>query len=231
MTITLAFDVYGTLIDTHGMVSRLRAIIGDKASDFSQTWRNKQLEYSFRRGLMRSYKSFAVCTSDALDYTCIYYNTPLTKAQRQGLLANYRTLPAFTDVEDCLTRLKAANFRSFALSNGSTDAVEMLLETSGIRKYFLGIVSVNDLQTFKPNPVVYNHFLSKSGTSADNAWLISSNPFDVIGAISAGMNSAWIKRAQADIFDPWGIEPTLTLTSLSDLDKQITGYQSGDWET
>ena len=54
-----------------------------------------------------------------------------------------------------------------------------------------------------------------------NAWLVSSNPFDVIGAISSGMRAAWIKRSPDAIFDPWGIEPTLTVNSLSNLAEQI----------
>lgn len=40
---TLAFDVYGTLIDTDGVVDRLREWIGSQAETFSQTWRSKQL--------------------------------------------------------------------------------------------------------------------------------------------------------------------------------------------
>ena len=59
---TIAFDVYGTLIDTDGVVYQLREWIGSQADVFSQTWRSKQLEYSFRRGLMRRYENFAVCT-------------------------------------------------------------------------------------------------------------------------------------------------------------------------
>ena len=134
MSITLAFDVYGTLIDTHGVVETLQDIIGSKASAFSNTWRDKQLEYSFRRGLMQNYASFAVCTSDALDYTCSYYNTPLTDEQKSDLLALYRVLPAFKDVKEGLARLQAAGFRLYAFSNGSTDALEMLFEAAGIRK-------------------------------------------------------------------------------------------------
>ena len=58
-----------------------------------------------------------------------------------------------------------------------------------------------------------------------DAWLISSNPFDVIGAISSGMRAAWVQRSPEVLFDPWGIEPTITLSSLSDLaDKIIDGY-------
>ena len=51
---TLAFDVYGTLIDTNGVVDLLEKFIGDKAKAFSATWRDKQLEYSFRRGHMQN---------------------------------------------------------------------------------------------------------------------------------------------------------------------------------
>ena len=225
MTITLAFDVYGTLIDTHGVVSRLQDIAGTGAEEFSRTWREKQLEYSFRRGLMQNYETFAVCTSDALDYTCLYYKVPLTKEQKQSLLDSYRTLPAFKDVKDGLACLKAADFRLYAFSNGCADAVETLLVTAGIRELFIGVVSVDDLKSFKPNPAVYSHFLRKSGASGSSAWLISSNPFDVIGAISAGMRAAWVRRSQEAIFDPWGIEPTVTVASLTDLYEQISGYQ------
>jgi 2-haloacid dehalogenase len=221
MPITLAFDVYGTLIDTHGVVSSLQVLIGDKATNFSQTWREKQLEYSFRRGLMQNYETFAVCTSNALDYTCAFYEVDLTKKQKINLLESYRSLPAFKDVEDGLKKLKANNYRLFAFSNGTADAVDTLLVKAGIRDYFHGVVSVDDLKTFKPNPAVYSHFLRESGVKGSNAWLISSNPFDVIGAISAGMHAAWVKRSKNAIFDPWGIEPTITVRNLGELYEKI----------
>jgi len=63
----LAFDIYGTLIDTQGVVTLLVDILGDeKAMLFSETWRLKQLEYSYRRGLMKQYKKFSICTEEAL---------------------------------------------------------------------------------------------------------------------------------------------------------------------
>jgi len=225
MVTTLAFDVYGTLINTHGVVSRLQEMVGAMASNFSQTWRDKQLEYSFRRGLMQNYETFAVCTRNALDYTCAYYKTALAEEQKDELLSSYQALPAFDDVAKGLAVLKSADFRMYAFSNGSADAVDTLLTAAGIRDLFLGIVSVDDLKSFKPNPAVYCHFLRKSGSSGSNAWMISSNPFDVIGAISAGMKSVWLRRSQDAIFDPWGIEPTLTVSSMLDLTDQIHNYQ------
>ena len=221
MAITLAFDVYGTLIDTHGVVIALEKHVGSKAPEFSRAWREKQLEYSFRRGLMQNYENFAVCTSNALDYTSAYFKVALTQKDKAELLDAYRVLPAFGDVAEGLARAKAAGFRMFAFSNGSAEAVEALLEHAGIRDYFLGVVSVDEVKSFKPNPGVYSHFLRRAGASGANAWLVSSNPFDVIGAISAGMRAAWVKRSLDALFDPWGIEPTLTINSLVNLAEQI----------
>ena len=217
MAVTLAFDVYGTLIDTHGVVAKLGEIVGDRATDFSSTWRDKQLEYSFRRGLMQNYENFAVCTRDALDYTCRRYGLEIRQADKQALLDIYRELPAFDDVHGALTALSARDCRSYAFSNGSEDAVETLLATAGIRDLFHGVVSCDDLRTFKPNPAVYAYFLTRAQASASKAWLISGNPFDVIGAISAGMRGAWVRRSADSIFDPWGIEPTVTVSGLDEL--------------
>ena len=35
--------------------------------------------------------------------------------------------------------------------------------------------------------------------------------------VSAGMKSAWVKRPDRTVFDPWGIEPTVTVDTLSEL--------------
>ena len=218
---TLAFDVYGTLINTHGVVSALEELVGDQAKAFSNTWRDKQLEYSFRKGLMQNYETFAVCTSQALDYTCVCYGTSLSAGQKQELMSLYRVLPAFDDVAEALRRLQNSGFRLYAFSNGAADALEVLLNNAGIRELFLGVVSVDDIKSFKPNPAVYSHFLRQSQSTGGSAWLISSNPFDVIGAISAGMKSAWVRRSPEAIFDPWGIEPTITVNNLLELDKKI----------
>ncbi|HIL77886.1 MAG TPA: haloacid dehalogenase type II, partial [Methylococcales bacterium] len=99
MPISIAFDIYGTLIDTNGVVALLDKMIGSNSRVFSQTWRDKQLEYSFRRGLMQDYKNFSVCTSNSLDFTCAYYKIKLTDVQKQELLDKYRVLPAFNDVK------------------------------------------------------------------------------------------------------------------------------------
>jgi 2-haloacid dehalogenase len=79
------------------------------------------------------------------------------------------------------------------------------------------VISLQDAQTFKPNPAAYAYFHRRAGTGGDETWLISGNPFDVIGAVSAGMKAAWLKRSADAIFAPRKIQPTVTVASLDEL--------------
>ena len=221
MTIALAFDIYGTLIDPHGVVDELTQHVGERAQEFSGIWRDKQLEYTFRRGLMGRYENFVVCTRQALDYTDSLLQTSLDESAKTALMQVYRMLPAYADVPASLQALADAGFRMFGFSNGVADAVSGLLEHARIDQYFEGVVSVDTLRTFKPNPEVYRHFIDVAATDAENCWLVSSNGFDVIGAVSAGMKAAWLQRSSAVVFDPWGIDATLVVHSLNELSEKI----------
>jgi 2-haloacid dehalogenase len=171
---------------------------------------------------MQSYESFEICTSNALDYTSAYFDILLSQSDKDNLMGQYKILPSFADVKNGLLLAKESGFRIFAFSNGKAEAVDMLLKNAGIRDYFMDIVSVDEIKSYKPNPAVYSHFLRRAGTTGSNAWLISGNPFDVIGAISSGIRAAWVKRSPDALFDPWGLEPTLTVDSFEKLAQQIT---------
>ncbi len=219
MRTTLAFDVYGTLIDTNGVIKSLEAMIdANTAKLFSTMWRDKQLEYTFRRGLMNRYQNFAVCTREALEYTCAQTGVDLSATQKSELIQTYRVLPAFADALAALKSLDNAHFQLIAFSNGKADAVEALLSHAGIHAYFEDIVSVDEIKTFKPSPDVYSHLLTRSQSDAKQCWLVSGNPFDVMGAQSAGLGGVWLQRSAEAIFDPWAdFEPDIIIHQLTEL--------------
>lgn len=214
----LAFDVYGTLIDTHGVIEELKDRIGDQALVFSQRWRDRQLEYAFRRGLMGAYADFAQCTREALEYVDRALGTNLSDTDKERLMAVYARLPAFADAADALARMSDnRQVRCIAFSNGSRQAVSRLLEQAKILQHFEDIVSVEEVRRFKPDPAVYAHLRARVEATADDTWLVSSNPFDVIGAKHAGLHAAWVRRSAEAPFDPWGGEPDLTVGDLDEL--------------
>src|SRR5437870_11566128 len=102
MSIVLGFDVYGTLIDTAGVSVSLDSMLPGRGLAFAAAWRQKQLEYTFRRVAMRAYRGFDVCTRAALDHTDAALGTKLTADQKTALMNEYRRLPAFPDVVPAL---------------------------------------------------------------------------------------------------------------------------------
>ncbi len=217
MSTALAFDIYGTLIDPHGVVGELQKHVGDRAGEFSRVWRDKQLEYSWRRGLMGLYADFGTCTAQALDYADTALSTQLDDAAKSSLLQAYRVLPAFEDVAASLEALHGKGCRLYPFSNGTVEMVDAVLSHAGIVGWFEPVISVDVLQTFKPDPRVYRHVTEVAGLAPQDCWLVSSNPFDVIGAVAFGMRAAWLQRAATAIFDPWEIEPTCRISGLHEL--------------
>ena len=84
-----------------------------------------------------------------------------------------------------------------------------LLERAGIADYFTAVVSVEDVRSFKPAPKVYQHLLRSCGLPANGVYLVSSNPFDILGAAHAGLQTAWLRRDPQAIFDPWDVQPSI----------------------
>jgi 2-haloacid dehalogenase len=140
----------------------------------------------------------------------------ISSERRAELLGLYQHLPRFDDVTPALQSLQTA-FRLFAFSNGKRGQIEAVLSNADILVYFEGLVSADDVRSFKPSPAVYSYARRVTGAWSSPFWLISSNPWDVIGARSAGLSSAWVQRSDEKIYDPWGIEPDITVCSLIDL--------------
>ena len=218
----LTFDVYGTLIDPFRMEEGLRSAFGEKAREASELWRSKQVEYSFRRALMRKYQDFNACTAQALQFVSMQMGTPLSESVQGKLLGEYLRLPAFADVPGALGTLARRGFVLVACSNGTEDAVRVLLAHAGVLERFSKIVSVDPIRTFKPDPAVYERLVTEVSVPRESVWLVSSNPFDVVGAKAYGLRTAWVQRDPKRIFDPWEFAPDVTIHSVAELEDKIT---------
>lgn len=221
--VTLAIDVYGTLIDTAGVTAALENHLGDAAAavEFVSAWRQKQLEYAFRYAAMQTYRDFRVCTRQALDYCCDALRFDLPAAARAQLMDGYLALPAFDDVAAGLALLSAAPARPFAFSNGHPDDLARLLGHAGLDARLDGVVSVHEVRTFKPAPAVYRHFETRAASTPHETWLVSANPFDICGARAAGWHALWLRRPPGAPFDAWDFAPDAVATDFSQVARRF----------
>jgi 2-haloacid dehalogenase len=213
---SLAFDMYGTLVDPIRIWKQLEKYIPGDAQRIAEIWRQKQLEFTFRLTAMERYEDFEQVTRKALEYALAATGHALDALQKNSLMAQYNNLERFADVEHGLQRLKDAGYTMVVFSNGSPTMLTGIMNAANLHPYFEGFVSVDEVKVYKPSPVVYRHVANKLGRSIDEVCLISSNPFDVIGAESAGMQAAWVNRSSG-LFDTLAAPPQMVVRTLIEL--------------
>ncbi len=212
----LAFDMYGTLVDPIRIWKRLEQYLPDEALHIAEVWRQKQLEYTFRLTVMEKYEDFEQVTRKALDYALAAAGRELEADQKDALMDQYNDLERFADVEEGLRRLKEGGYQMVVFSNGAPRMLEALMDGAELRPYFEEYVSVDEVRVYKPSPKVYQHVAERLGRPIREVRLVSSNPFDDIGAEAAGMWAAWVDRS-GGLFDTLGSPPEIVVGTLTEL--------------
>jgi 2-haloacid dehalogenase len=190
------FDAYGTLFDVHTAIARHRAAAGADADRFSEIWRAKQLEYTWTLTLAGHYVDFWTLTERALDFT--FARVPsVDRALRPKLLEAYLTLDVFPDARSALADLKAHGAGLAILSNGSPRMLDAAVRAAGVAELLNSVLSVDAVRQYKPRPEVYALVTSAMGVKPSDVVFVSSNRWDVMGAVSFGFEAVWINRARA----------------------------------
>lgn len=210
------FDAYGTLFDVHAAVRRHAGEIGPDGQALSEIWRAKQLEYSWVRTLMGSYRDFWQLTEEALDYAFLKVPTA-DPALRGKLLDAYWRLDCFPEVPAVLAALKAAGGRIAILSNGSPAMLESAVKSAALDTVVDEVFSVDEIGRYKTVPDVYEMVTTAWRLYPQSVSFQSSNRWDVAGAHKFGFRTVWINRTgQPDEYRDH--PPALILPSLDGLE-------------
>src|SRR5271170_1184001 len=195
MASAYVFDAYGTLFDVHAAIGRHRATAGADADRFSEIWRTKQLEYTWTLTLAGHYVDFWTLTERALDFALARVPS-VDRALRPKLLEAYLTLDAFSDARTALSNLKARGARLAILSNGTPRMLDAAVHAAGIAELLDFVLSVDAVRQYKPRPEVYALVTAAMAVKPGDVVFVSSNRWDVMGAVSFGFKGVWINRAR-----------------------------------
>jgi 2-haloacid dehalogenase len=126
----------------------------------------------------------------------------LSDSDISKLMKAYDSLGTFPDVPPALKALaNDPSTDAYVFSNGThsmvSSSVNQSPSLSSYASVFKGLVTIEEVKAYKPDPRVYQYLAEKVGKKGDmgSIWLVSGNPFDVIGARAAGMQAAWVDRA------------------------------------
>ena len=191
------FDAYGTLFDFNSAARTASDELGDDWQRLSELWRQKQLQYTWLRGLAGRHADFWQVTGDALDFALA-----TLKLDRPGLRTRlmdlYLHLQTYPEVPETLRQLRSSGLKTAILSNGTPAMLAAVVRSSGLDGAFDAILSVEEVGVFKPHPSVYRLTSDRLGIAPAALCFLSSNAWDAFSAKASGLRVVWCNRfAQA----------------------------------
>ncbi|GJD53565.1 (S)-2-haloacid dehalogenase 4A [Methylobacterium crusticola] len=211
----VVFDAYGTLLDVHSAVQRHTRAVGSDAKTLSDTWRQKQLEYSWVLSLCGRYTAFWTLTERALDYALARHPN-VDPSLRPALLEAYRRLDAYPEVPATLDALQAVGLKTAILSNGDTAMLDMAVRSAALHDHLDAVLSVDPAGIYKTSPRAYDLAPERLGVGIRETVFVSSNRWDVAGAAAYGFTPVWVNRTgQPDEYPD--LAPVQVIDSLNAL--------------
>lgn len=149
------------------------------------------------------YEDFSKITHRSLKHALAESEVELEQKDIEELMLAYDSLSTFPDVAPAISAIKKQpNLHPVVFSNGTHKMVSASVNNSPDlgphADVFKDIIVVEEVKRFKPDPDVYVHLAQKVGKNEKDMgdmWLISGNPFDIVGARLVGMKACWVDRA------------------------------------
>ncbi|MDR9444441.1 MAG: haloacid dehalogenase type II [Microbacteriaceae bacterium] len=127
----------------------------------------------------------------------------------------FASLPAHPDLAPTVRDLVASGFSVNTLSNGSAEIARRLMKSEGIDDLVSRYLSVSEI-VWKPHPLAYKFALDSVEVEASACVLVAVHPWDIHGAIEAGMRAVWINRGRSH-YPSYFHQPTKTVDTLQKL--------------
>jgi 2-haloacid dehalogenase len=115
---------------------------------------------------------------------------------------SYDSLSTFPNIEQALKSLSSdPSIDAYIFSNSTNSMVSTsVTQSPGLSPFtsvFKDLITVDKIKVYKPHPQDYKHLVLKAGRShkQGSVWLVSGNPFDIVGARSYGLKTVWVDRA------------------------------------
>lgn len=216
----IVFDAFGTLLNIASIDERLKHHFGDRAAEVAGIWRQKQLEYTWLRSLMERYENFTKVTADALQFACNQLNIELDEIVLVDLMNHYDALKVYPEVPQALALLNQ-KFKLGILSNANQTLLENNVAFNNIGPYLETVLSVDQIQRYKPIPKVYELPVNFFSTSKERVAFVSSNTWDVAGAASVGLKVIWANR-KGGVPEQLGFAPDIVVTDLLELAQLVS---------
>lgn len=222
----LAFDIFGTVVDWHGSISREVETmnLGVSGGEFALAWRR-----GYRPAMQRVMSGELGWTLiDDLHRTILdevleqFGIDQLDEAQKKHLNKVWHRLDPWPDSVEGLNRLKS-RFTICTLSNGNIGLLANMAKRAGLP--WDCILSAEVFRAYKPDPATYLGAAKVFDVAPNEVMLVAAHHDDLAGARACGLRTAYIERPlEFGPNQPKDVSPqpendlhAISLTALADL--------------
>jgi 2-haloacid dehalogenase len=117
------------------------------------------------------------------------------------VLAGFRELPPYPDVEPALQALATARIPAYGFTHGAAATARDALDGAGLRTYLRGVLSCEEIRSFKPPARVYHWACLQVDEPGDRVALVAAHSWDVHGAVRAGLVGGLATRLEGAVPD------------------------------
>jgi 2-haloacid dehalogenase len=191
----LAFDIFGTVVDWHGSISReaARRFPGIDADAFALAWRagykpamarvaSGELPWTIIDDLHRMILD-DILSRFGLDH--------VDEAARRDLNRVWHRLDAWPDSVEGLSRLKK-KFIICSLSNGNIGLLTRMAKRAGLP--WDCVLSAEVFHAYKPDPAAYLGVARVFDVPPGRVMLVAAHHDDLEGARACGLRTAYVER-------------------------------------
>lgn len=212
----VVFDVNETLLD----LAPLKASVGDalgRRDELAALWFSTLLHYSLVDTLCGMHHSFAELGISALMFVARTHGMDVDPERAEAAVVTpLRSLPPHPEVVAALTTLSGLGYRIASLTNSSSAGAKIQLEHAGLTDLFEARFSAESVKKYKPHPDTYRMVISQLGVLPGAALMVAAHAWDLAGAKSVGMQTAFVARRGTALF-PGASTPDLVVNDLSEL--------------
>lgn len=187
----VVFDVVETLANLDPVQTRLAEL--EQPQGLLPRWFTRILRDGMALTATGSYAAFADVATSALTAET---HGELTRDQASYAVAAFADLTPQPDAAPAIKAAGDAGFRVFTLSNGSAATTRSFLERAGLTPMIDQVLSIDDVQAWKPDPRVYDLAIAKAGVAADSIALVAVHSWDIHGAHAVGLTTGWTPRLE-----------------------------------
>jgi 2-haloacid dehalogenase len=190
----LIFDVFGTLVDWRGGVARAvaEALPQAEPEGFADAWRGRyQPAMEAVRAGRRPYVALDVLHREMLDATLAGLGLDLAEPGRAALARCWERLPAWPEVPEALSRLRARRFVA-PCSNASVALSIRLARFAGLE--WDCVLGAEPAGAYKPDPRVYRAAAAALGLPPERVMMVAAHNDDLAAARACGLQTGFFPR-------------------------------------